>query len=68
MLAKDGIHFVACCDFCPDTFDTGEAGWQDAIDAMKREGWRIFPEGREWRHKCPACDESPSSDDFSEAA
>jgi N-acyl-L-homoserine lactone synthetase len=55
-----GISYVAECDFCAETFDTDkdhDEGFQAAVQAMKREGWKIYKEDQDWRHKCPCCQE-----------
>jgi hypothetical protein len=47
---EKSITFIASCDFCSEFFDT-------AVEAMKREGWKVFKQHSEWFHKCGSCQE-----------
>jgi hypothetical protein len=55
MLEKDGHTFTVQCDFCPDTHDTDEDEFLAAVEAVKREGWKVFKQNGEWFHKCGCC-------------
>lgn len=57
MLEKH-ITYEASCDFCPESFDTDETGFPQAIGAMKDAGWKVFKRRGEWHHRCPACEEN----------
>lgn len=55
-----GITFVAECDSCSETFDTGcdrEDGFHQAVSVIKKEGWAISRRKGEWIHTCPSCQE-----------
>lgn len=55
MLEKSGCWWLASCDFCSHYADVEEYSFQDAIDAIKKAGWKVFKKMNEWFHKCPAC-------------
>lgn len=60
-----GISYVAECDFCSETFDTDrdrDDGFIAAVDAIKREGWKVIKKGGDWLHKCPSCQEDAFDD------
>lgn len=61
MLDKS-ITFFVNCDFCSESFDTDEEEFMAAVNAMKKDGWKVFKEKNEWQHKCPSC----HADDFDE--
>lgn len=63
-LEKDGVTFVAQCDFCPDYTDTDETEFMSAVEKIKQEGWVVFKKGKEWFHKCEACQDKETSVDF----
>lgn len=58
MLDKQGITFVAICDHCPEDYDTEEDEFYSAVEAMKREGWRVAKVQGQWDHTCPDCQEN----------
>lgn len=58
------ISFLAHCDFCSNVIDTDEYEWQNAIDNMKKEGWKVYKEKNDWLHKCDACCGKEAEDDF----
>ena len=43
------------CDNCGDGFEADN--WQDAIHAMKENGWKSIVISGHWRHFCPDCKE-----------
>lgn len=60
-----GITYVVDCDFCSTTFDTDcdrDDGFYAAVEAVKREGWKVFKDGGDWSHKCPCCQEDMFDD------
>ncbi len=63
MLDKIGLlTFIADCDLCSYSEDTGEEDFYQAVDFIKESGWRITKEGDEWIHICPSCHEGSSHD------
>ena len=66
MLETHNSRFVANCDFCLNVLETDELDFRAAVDAMKREGWKVYRSGGEWFHKCDACLETEDADDFEE--
>lgn len=49
------LYFVEC-DECGDVCDADGDNYQEAVDAFKMEGGRIFrDEDGDWRHNCSAC-------------
>lgn len=57
MFEKHSISYVAHCDFCSETQDTGETDFYDAISAIKAKKWTVFKAYGEWNHQCPSCSE-----------
>lgn len=55
MIERDGSTFTATCDTCPDHIETAETDFFQAIEAIKKLGWRVFKQLGEWMHMCPAC-------------
>jgi len=48
--------FVVSCDYCSNDLDVERATeFAQAVQAAKREGWRIEWRGGDWHHRCPAC-------------
>jgi len=68
MLEKDGITFIAQCDFCSDVLDTDEDAYAPGISAMKRAGWKIFKKTGEWFHKCGCCQAESAGRDFDDVS
>jgi hypothetical protein len=68
MLEKDGTTFIAQCDFCSETHDTDENDFHAGIDAIKREGWKVFKQSGEWFHKCGCCQAESAGKDFEDVA
>ena len=64
MLEKQGITFLASCDFCGDDVETDEDEFVPAVEAIKRAGWKVFRQSGQWFHKCDNCQASDSVDDF----
>ena len=50
-----GLYFVEC-DECGEACDDDGDNYQEAVDAFKMAGGRIFKDDDgDWRHNCPAC-------------
>lgn len=64
MLERSATAFHAQCDFCSDSFDTDEGEFVDAVDTIKKQGWRVFKKGAEWFHKCGCCLAEEAGKDF----
>lgn len=47
------------CDACPETIETGESEWNDAMRLFRNEGWRAEKVGEDWIHLCPKCQRRP---------
>ena len=49
---------VFACDECPESIDTGEDNFKDAMVEAHLRKWVSFkgPDGK-WAHACPACHE-----------
>ena len=57
MINKRCGEYIPTCDGC-GTELSEEFEFNDAVSAMKREGWRLIPpsEGvQDWYHLCPSC-------------
>ena len=57
MIERQGSDFVVSCDQCSweEFFDAEDWDWQDMIDEIKGDGWRVYKRSGEWRHDCPDC-------------
>lgn len=47
-------EYLPICDGCGAELE-GFFDFQDAVDGMKAEGWKITMIGGEWVHYCPDC-------------
>lgn len=63
-LEKEGSTFTAQCDFCNHHIDTDETDFLAAVDVIKRKGWKVFMQMKEWFHKCDECLALNDTDDF----
>ena len=53
-IEREGIGFIVECDKCSNYFNVDSEFFQDAVDELKREGWKIRKdENDEWIHICP---------------
>ena len=57
MIERIGGEILANCDKCgyEETFDACDWDWQDVVDEIKAEGWKIYKVRGEWRNMCPDC-------------
>lgn len=55
MIDRQHGEIVFECDGCPETIETGESEWNDAMALFRRERWRAEKVGEEWTHLCPDC-------------
>jgi hypothetical protein len=56
MITREGGAWVAECDCCGESIDTGQRSYQQAVNYVRRaEGWdsRKLKDG--WRNFCPRC-------------
>ncbi len=44
------------CDGCGTSIDTEKFVFDSALEAAKREGWRLVRDGDVWKHLCKSCD------------
>lgn len=65
MIKQEHGVYIASCDRCGQTINTGQKSMQQAANYLSRaEGWDSWPRGRVWRNFCPGCVEGgdPDSD------
>ncbi len=45
------------CDTCPESIDSEEADFQEAVATMRGAGWNATRVGQagDWVHTCPEC-------------
>jgi hypothetical protein len=44
------------CDYCSNDIEIDSGGdWQDMLNQIKEEGWKILKVNDEWKHACPDC-------------
>ena len=58
--------YYGVCDACGTATEAYD-DFQDALDGMKAEGWKITKIGDEWVHYCPTCAPKlsrPTSNEF----
>lgn len=55
MIDRQGGKILVECDSCDEVLDTETADFEEAREAMKREGWRTRRLGGEWVHSCASC-------------
>lgn len=55
MIDRQHNQMVYECDACPETLETGESEFSDALAMFRREGWKAERVGFEWTHLCPDC-------------
>lgn len=48
--------YIPICDCCGIELDE-EYTFNDAVDAMKADGWKIIKKDGEWQNICPDCQE-----------
>lgn len=54
---KGFVAFV--CDHCDDGFESTTRNFNDALEELRHEGWRIRRIGVEWHHFCSLhCEQS----------
>ena len=63
MLDKELTWFVYC-DHCANFFDTDEDFFDMAIEAVKKEGWRLSMKEGAWSHTCRVCQAKEEYKDF----
>mgnify|MGYP001595507324 CR=1 FL=1 len=53
---EGGFGYTAYCDFCSNDLDCGEVEtFQEAVDVVKEDGWKIAKIKDGWTHKCGVC-------------
>jgi hypothetical protein len=52
---QNGGIIMVECDSCDAVLDTETKGFEEAREAMKREGWKVRRIAVEWIHGCPRC-------------
>lgn len=66
-LERQGEFYVATCDDCDEELLIVETDFYEALEAMRRENWRITKKGGEWHHECNTC-QAPDADDFEDVS
>ena len=52
---EDGLMTIYCDgEGCAESIDL-DGEWRYCIDCAKSEGWKVYKENDEWKHKCPDC-------------
>ena len=56
-LQKDpmGFGYEIYCDFCEYWRAVDDDDFFAVIEEVKAEGWKIFKDDDDWKHKCPDC-------------
>lgn len=56
MISREGFGYNAACDSCSYDEDMDNAdNFQEVVDELKAQGWRIRRAGAGWEHTCPDC-------------
>lgn len=55
MIDRQHNAIVFECDGCPETLETDESEFSDAMAQLRREGWKAEKVGDEWVHLCVTC-------------
>lgn len=66
MIDRDYGSYYGVCDACGTATEAYD-DFQDALDGLKAEGWKITKIGDEWVHYCPTCAPKlprPTSNEF----
>lgn len=50
-----GFGYAIYCDFCEFWREVDDDDFFSMIEEVKTDGWKIFEEDGEWKHKCPDC-------------
>lgn len=64
-----GKRYIPTCDYCGKELGP-EYSYQDAVTAMRSNGWKSIHDGVEWSDACPDCagqlksGRATASDDF----
>jgi hypothetical protein len=65
MITQDrpGGEYIASCDRCGRTFNTGLRSMQQAANCLSRsEGWDSWKQRGVWKNYCPGCVEAGEPD------
>jgi hypothetical protein len=47
----DGDIYEVSCDYCSEDIEIDSGGdWQDMLNQIKEEGWKILKVNDEWQH------------------
>lgn len=55
MIERSKGELTVECDDCGETQHGGTTDWQQFIQDIKNDGWRIVKDGKEWLHYCEDC-------------
>jgi hypothetical protein len=56
MINQQGGKWVAKCDRCGTTINTGQKSFHQAANYLNRaEGWDSWEHGGQWTNYCPRC-------------
>ncbi len=54
MMDKQGSKFVFECEACAETWeDYCEDSFQDMMNRLKADSWKVTKIGSDWAHLCP---------------
>jgi hypothetical protein len=63
MITLEGGSYVAQCDGCGETINTGQRSFQQAVNYISRaHGWDNRKTKDGWRNYCPRCGEEADPD------
>jgi hypothetical protein len=63
MIRQERGVFIASCDGCGETINTGLRSMHQAANYLSRaEGWDSWKQRGEWRNYCPRCIEAGDPD------
>lgn len=63
MIRQERGVYIASCDRCGETLNTGLRSMQQVSNYLSRvEGWESWKPGGEWRNYCPKCIEGGDPD------
>lgn len=55
MLRRERGKIVFECDDCGEIMDSGTADFADALEELRKEGWRPVQREGVWEHMCSDC-------------
>jgi hypothetical protein len=63
MIRQERGIYIASCDRCGETVNTGLRSMQQVSNYLSRvEGWESWPRNGKWKNYCPRCVEASEPD------